>query len=122
MHITNHPAPIPGYCPVNLKTTDGEGFIDTGNRLKAVDPDVVISIAAVREMAAHIGLVDRKEVSEAMEKVVSLQSKVEQLEAEANEKDKELEAVETLRRRGFETARKPGRPPKPRKETVLDAN
>lgn len=90
--------PEPGKCVVNLTNQDPEGFIDTQNRIRTIDPDVYISIQAVREMAKMIGMVTREQVQESMERAASLTADNERLEEELKDRDRELEAVELLKR------------------------
>lgn len=98
MHVVAVPNHTPGMCCVNLRNNDPEGFIDTTNELRAIDPHIYISISAVKEMAELIGLVSRDEVSKATERIAELTSEVERLQHELKQAEEEAEAVHILRR------------------------
>ncbi len=75
----------------------------------AFDQRVYVSVRAVRLLAENIGFADpselRVELAEAVERA-------ERLEAELDEANRALDAVDVMESAGFTKRRKTGRPPK----------
>jgi len=89
----------PRVCAViPHRTEDPEGFIETRNTCQCGQP-VIVSIAAVREMAGLIGMADRKEVdaltAEFEERIADQHDKYEALKEDAG-KVVELEKARKL--------------------------
>lgn len=115
MRLVAHAEMAPARCAVLPAVTDcAEGFIDTGSEMidggnPAFDQRVYVSVLAVREMGAMVGLVDagpvRAEVAAALDRA-------ERAEAELAEAHRALDAVDIMESAGFTRRRKTGRPPK----------
>lgn len=85
------------------------GFIDTGSELDGWDNHVYISVDAVEEMARLLGWVP-PHVLKAMEaKADSTQADLTDAISEIKELELELDAVQTLKAKGWGPATKPAR-------------
>lgn len=86
-------------CAVTNRTSDKEGFIETGNVMSATEikagrpheREIFISIAAVKEMARMVGWV-------APEEVDSLKQRIEDMGGEFAQAAERLEKIETIQR------------------------
>lgn len=87
------------------------GYIDTGQDTPSGER-VYISIAAVNLIADACGFQRPGDVHPREAELKRLRARVSELEAELARKSEALDAVYVLKRDGFGTSRKPGRPPK----------
>ena len=73
-----------------------------------------ISIAFIRDAAQkfeQVGLVDRVEYERVCDEKHAIQKELEETQAELNECNRELDAISTLRARGYQPEKRRGRPP-----------
>lgn len=103
MVIVDRPEIAPGHCMLSLKSEDPLGFIDTLLTPAVVDPRVYASVSVVMEWARKLGMVDGADLE-------ALERRVEDLEAQLAEADSELNAIHILKGRGYQAAKRPGRP------------
>lgn len=104
-----------GYPQLGRKPQGG--FIDTG----VEEPGTgiygnrhYISVAFIRDAAQkfpQIGLVDANEYSLVCAEKAAIQKELEDVQAELAECNRELDAISTLRARGYQPEKRRGRPP-----------
>lgn len=104
MVIVERPEIAPGHCILSLKSEDPLGFIDTLLTPAVVDPRVYASVSVVKEWARKLGMVDGVIVD-------GLEAQVADLKAQLAEADNELNAIHILKGRGYQAAKRTGRPP-----------
>src|SRR3990172_8711382 len=99
MHFTPRAEFHPGYCAVTGHSEDPEGFIDTGNTLRCIDPRVLVSTQGVKTLARMIGWEDPAPYKSRIEE---LESDNEHLLSE-NEKAREaFGQIQGLENKGFQ--------------------
>ena len=75
---------------------------------------IVLSVAAIRDAARNVpqlGLVDANEYSLVCAERAAIQKELEDVQAELAECNRELDAIATLRGRGYSQEKRRGRPP-----------
>lgn len=99
-------------CPVTGKRSGR--FIDTGKAIRVGRKleQLLIHEAGVRILGRQIGMVDRESRSDQDEELISLRHKVQHLEQELDEVNRELDGVDALTKRGLVIRKAPGRPKK----------
>lgn len=107
--IVREPVMRPNHCALNqFIFQDPEGFIDTGVKLAGFEPRVYVAMSSARDLARTIGFISPEEQETARDTITELEG----LNAEQAERivelEREAEAVATLKRAGYTTARKPG--------------
>lgn len=112
MRWVDHPRLFPGRCAVmpQVPANHPDGFIDTGNRLQSGD-HVYVSVVAARIMAEALGYKRAGDTAGQAAEITRLKGQLDQAQAKIEEQDEQLEAVHVLKRGGFATSKKPGRPP-----------
>lgn len=118
MRWVPHAAMRPHRCaaiPFIGNSTAKKGFIDTGQDLRGWDPHVYLSVEAVEQMARMIGWQPQHVAAQHADVSRRRDERVKELEAERDELQRRLEAVDVLKSAGFTQAKRPGRP---RKEKV----
>lgn len=104
----------PNRCVVfpQLGSEHPKGYIDSGNELTCIDPHAYVSVEAVEQMGQLIGIPTKAEWTLALAEREEMQRTIEELQAELAECNRELDAISTLRARGYQPERRRGRPPK----------
>ncbi len=120
MRFVERAVTSPGHCAVfpHMGGDHREGYLDTGSELKnggdgRWDQHVYVSVVAVREMAAMVGMVDPADL---VAELAAVRAANVELEVELAEADRRLEAVDIMESAGFTARKKAGRPPKSRDE------
>lgn len=106
------PTMFPGVCAIlpQAGARHPAGYIDTGRTHPGSGERVYISVLALVMMAEAFGY--RRGPAPDRKRIEVLEARVAELEAEVKDRDVQLEAVHVLKRGGFGTSAKPGRPPK----------
>lgn len=114
MRLVDRPFCRPMRCAATpfLGQTSPGRWVDTGSELPGFDNHVYLHEQSVYAAARLLGFPERSDYREACDARDAAVARVAELEAELAEKSRALEAVHTLRRAGFQPAKKPGRPPK----------
>lgn len=81
-------------CAVTGRGNDKEGFFDTHRILPGWDQEVHVAVAAVREMARQIGLVDAEAVAELEAEIEAFGEKVAEVRELADQIEEFLELAE----------------------------
>lgn len=104
----------PYHCAVlPWKTSDPEGFIDTGNEFETFPVfNSYVSVAAVREMAKIVGLPNEEEVQLLQAQVTALTERLQDAEERAERAESALDGIEGLTKADYVIRKKVGRPPK----------
>jgi hypothetical protein len=103
--IVARPELAPGHCIATLKDEDPKGFVDTNLVPAVVDPRVYVSVSWIEECARKLGFVDGAELDDAL-------ARAQAAEAELDETNKYLDAIDVLESRDFRARKKTGRPKK----------
>lgn len=92
---------------------DKGGFCDFGTEIPPGprDPRVVISHTAFLKMAELWGYPTREEHALVLAERDAIQKELEDVQAELRECNRELDAIATLRGRGYQPEKRRGRPP-----------
>lgn len=83
-----------------------------------MDPHIYLSVVAIREMAALVGLPSREELESVVGERDRLARELEECRAALDAAERLVEAVDVLESRDFRARKKPGRP---RKDVMADA-
>ena len=100
--IVDSPAMQPGFCMATLSHEDPKGFVDTLNIPAVIDPRVYISVSWIEETARKLGMDYPPEDG-------GVQKRVEDLEEQLREADKQLYAIDMMESAGY-VARKKAAP------------
>lgn len=114
MYFVEKPLCRPNHCAVTpFIHQDDEGFIDTRSELPGFDNHVYVSVKSLREMIRFMKWPTPEDYQGLVDEAEGLQRKVVDLEAQLREVDRELDAVEVLKRAPkWSEAKRAGRPPK----------
>jgi hypothetical protein len=93
----------PGHCIATMSDSDPKGFVDTLLTPALVDPRVYLSVSYIEEAARKLGMEYADEGNGA---------RIEELEAELAEAERQLRAIDVMESAGFVARKKPGRPKK----------
>lgn len=96
-------------CIPFIAGSQAEGFFDFGTEIQAFDGHVYVSVVAAKQMAEAMGWAP-KGPDQSAAKVEKLQAELDGVRDELAQAQAELEAVHVLKRGGFASSRKPGRP------------
>lgn len=120
MRLVESAERLPHHCMVypQLGQCQREGYVDTGSTVTVMDPRVYISVCAVKDMAALIGLPRVEEFEAVVGERDRLARELEECRAALDSAERLVEAVDVLESRDFRARKKPGRP---RKEVSEDA-
>lgn len=103
-------------CIPFIGSHDAGGFFDFNTEIAAFDGHVYVSVVAARQMAEYMGWVPRdqrdREKDALRGEIEALNAKAAELEGRVAAQSEELAAVHVLKRGGFGSSAKPGRPPK----------
>jgi len=120
MRIVETPDQAPGLCCVSADSVGP--FVDTGAKINCdrvgINPHIYLHVPIAEQIGRTVGMVPEVTLRSAEAEIDSLRDHVQELEAELDRANLALEAVDTLKNRGFEQKRGPGRPRKPRHESV----
>jgi len=110
----------PGTCCISHDSTGP--FLDTGVYLNCervgINPRLYIHVPVAEQIGREVGMVPKPVLDSAESEIENLRNTVQALEEELNQATTVLDAVDTLKNQGFEQKRGPGRPRKPRHESV----
>lgn len=114
MRLIDKPSGRPGFCAVFAgKSQDPEGFVHTGMVLPGWDPEVTVSVAAVREMARLVGLPTDTERDEAVLRAEAAELLLTEAQEEIESLRAQVAAFGVLKQAGVvQEKRPPGRPRK----------
>lgn len=114
MQVVERPGLEPGYCIATLSSEDPRGFVDTGLSPAVIDPRIYVSAQAIIDMGRLFGLPSPEEHAVALEKIAELGTRVEQLEEDNINLERDVQSAEWTLERQFATKiqNKPGRPRK----------
>ena len=93
-----------------------EGFFDTTNRIGGVDPYAYVSVVAVRHMAEQLGFLSPRDKEDRDRRISFLEKELDDAREELKIRDRELDAVDTLRSHRWRAVSKPGPKTKTRKD------
>lgn len=108
MRLVDKPHFEPYKCALTLRADDTV-WVDAGHELRGFDPRVYLSGAGIQSAARVIGWEDPAPLKE---RIAELERANDDLRAQMSEYDRELDAVYTLKNRGWQQGAKPGRPAK----------
>jgi len=113
MRLSPTPQGRPGTCAILPgRGSDPEGFVTTGHVIPGWDPEVVLSVAGIREAARFIGLPTQEQVQELTEERDGLAAHLAELEDEVQSlREFEQAATYSLEHLGSKVRKKPGRKP-----------
>lgn len=98
---------------------DELGYIDTGSELDGFDNHVYVSVRAVHEMAALIGLPTVAQFREVVDSNIHFSERLDEVTKERDDLQSRFEAIDMLASAGFVERKKPGRPFKRREEELV---
>jgi hypothetical protein len=106
----------PGVCAVfpQFGGQHDRGYLQTGTVLPGWDPEIVISVQAVEEMVRQLGWPTVQDHADAVAELERALARVEHLEADLEEANRTLTAIDVIESKDFRARKKAGRP---RKET-----
>jgi hypothetical protein len=112
----------PGICPITGRTTDPEGFVDTGMDIPGFDPKLVLSVAGIRILAQTAGLPTVEQVEQlqrdlhlALAENEALKAHSARLEEHVGELEDFKRSVYVIESADFRAAKKRGPKPVERK-------
>jgi hypothetical protein len=117
MKVVDKATDQPGQCTL---TADFDGpFVDTEFWINCervgINPHVYIHVPVAEQIGRTVGMVPESVLHSCEKELEDQRQRVIDLEAELNESSRVLDAVDTLKRNGYESKRRPGRP---RKELI----
>lgn len=101
MHLVPRAEWHPGYCAITGRGEDPDGFIDTGNTLRCIDPKILVSVAGAKQLATFIGWSDPETVEQLESRIVELESDNEDLLAHKEKAEQVYGSIQTLENHGF---------------------
>lgn len=110
MQLVPKPAHRPHVCALTLRGDDPEGFFTTNTEIRELDPVAYVSVAAVRMMADRLGYLHPDEAEGIAQALEQREHRVQQLEQEVQELNRDFEAIDLLESRGYSARKKAGRP------------
>lgn len=121
MRLVQSAERLPHHCVVYPQhgQVQREGYVDTGVQLTVMDPHVYVSVVAVKDMAALIGLPRVEEFEAVVGERDRLARELEECRAALDSAERLVEAVDVLESRDFRARKKPGRP---RKGVIADGD
>lgn len=104
----------PFCCAVypQLGSVQQDGYVDTGIDLNAADPRILVSVRAVRDLAAFLGFPVPEEHERLAGELEGAVRELAEARAELEELRREVDAIYVMKSRGWKPAGRPGRPPK----------
>lgn len=112
--IVERPDMHPGQCIASMITEDSKGFIDTLLTPAVVDPRVYLSVSYVMDAARKLGMTMEPQADDRDERIAELEAQVEELE-------RQLDAIDVMESAGFTARKRPGRKPAAKKTTKAKA-
>lgn len=113
----------PGMCCISADI--GGPFVDLDASLNCermgINPHLYIHVPVAEQIGRTLGMVPQKILESCEHEVEELRKTVQALEEELSQAQITLDAVDTLKNRGFEQKRGPGRPRKPRHDSEVAA-
>lgn len=115
MRFVQDAARVPSRCSFypQIGPSHSEGFVES-DMLVDDHFSTYVSVVALREIAEKIpqaGIAPRSQLDEALEELAAAQRENEDLREQLKVADDELNAIHTIRGRGYSVQKKPGRKP-----------